>query len=355
MLKKVIFIWFFYIFAILLLTYFLNLLGLTSLQNHSPKEVLFAQWGYGWDGMHYIKIATIGYHFPLQAFFPFYPLVIKFFDLFLPLTFAYRINILLLGLCLAALYFYQKSYKGLIVFLLFPTAFFLQANYTETLFILLAGLILLSLRKGNFWFAGLLGVLLTATKVSGVSISVVIFVAYLLHFPKPKLAQLVKAVTFSLIPLLGIGLYFLYLHFAFGSLSIFFTSQAEWGRATSNISTNYLVNYFIPIWKSIVTRDISIYRRVVELFTAFFAIILLVKSYKKIPVPDWLYSFSQVAIPLATGSFLSFNRLFLLAFPLILFFSDRLRSTKSIPCYAVVAGLLQIFFIYLFLNGIFIG
>jgi hypothetical protein len=81
--KKILLIWFLYILFICVVSYFYNYLGVGSLKELSIKEVLFAQWGYAWDGMHYIRISQTGYHFPLQAFFPLYPLLLKFIDLFL--------------------------------------------------------------------------------------------------------------------------------------------------------------------------------------------------------------------------------------------------------------------------------
>src|SRR3989344_1855505 len=71
---------------------------------NSFKELSFGVWGYGWDGWRYLEIALKGYDFPSQAFFPLYPLLLRGLDYFLPLTLAYRFNLLLLPILLAVLF-----------------------------------------------------------------------------------------------------------------------------------------------------------------------------------------------------------------------------------------------------------
>jgi hypothetical protein len=280
-----------------------------------------------------------------------------------PLTLSYRINVLILFILPFLLFYYQKiigyperrAIKNIIFLLVFPTAFFLQANYTETLYIVLASSILILLLKHKYFNASLLGILLTATKVNGISICFVIFLSYLLSHDNKKPLDYFKATLYAVIPVIGILFYFIYLQSSFGSYIIFFKSQAEWGRLNGAFSSSYLLNYFEPIIKSIITGDISLLRRFSEFGSVILAIILLVKSFKKIPLEVWFYSLIQVIIPIATGSFLSFNRLILLAFPLLLFFLNSLRSRKSIIIYLALCIPLQILFIYLFLNNIFIG
>ena len=151
----------------------------------------------------------------------------------------------------------------------------------------------------------------------------------------------------------------MYLHTQFGSYEIFFVAQEAWGREFVNQSSNvinYLANYLIPIYKAILVWDNSVFRRLNELLVTAFMGFWLIKSYKKIPLPVWLYSLLQVIIPISTGSFLSFNRLALLAYPVLLFGLFHLTKNKYVFwAILLVMAADQFLSIYLFLNNVFVG
>ncbi len=352
--RNLILIWGVYIVVVNLFVVALGFFGLLSLKIFSLKEFLFAVWGYGWDGMHYLKIAQQGYHFPLQAFFPLYPLLIKFFNIVLPLTLSYRINVFLVLVVIFLFYFNICSihkYKAIIGFLAFPTAFFLQANYTETLYILISCGVIYFLSKQKYWLASLLGILLTATKISGVAICVVILISYLLQY-KLTLKSFMIAAFYSVIPLFGVGLYFIYLQNAFGSFEIFFKSQSEWQRSLQYINAS---GYFYPIYKAVVAGDVSFYRRLMEVFAFMFSVFMLWKSWKRINLTLWVFCLIHFLIFISTGSFLSLNRLVLLMFPLILFIPNVLKSKWVFNFYVVISVIFQLITIYLFFNNVFVG
>jgi hypothetical protein len=316
--------------------------------------------------MHYTKIAIQGYSYPLQAFFPLYPLVIWVAHLVLPLNAAFRINILLgipmlfiLDRLLQRVNISEKSrLNALVMFLAFPSAFFLQANYSETLFIIISGLALVFLlAKENTKVAqlksALVGILLTLVKVSGVAIVPVILYSLIRSNKK----QVIRAAALSAIPLIGIFSYFLYLNLTFGSYSLFFKAQAEWGRSifqTGGFFLTNLIYYLMPIGYAIAVLDVSLYRRFSELLALLLVVTLLVLCRKKMPTELWLFSLFQLAIPVLTGSLLSFNRLVLLSYPVLLV-GATLVKPKTQTIYLISAIPLQLLGIYFFMNGVFVG
>ena len=354
--KKIFIIWLISISATFLIPFILaqfNALGTTL---HTFKELGFGIWGYGWDGMHYIDIAQNGYHFPLQAFFPVYPLIIKFVNTFLPLSLSFRVNLVILYFLLLVLYkiqrligFNQKeSMLGLAAYLLFPSAFFLHANYTETFFILVCALSLYFLLQKKLIFAIAFAAIASGTKSLGVSLVVPILYSYLKK-QELNLRTLSKASLMGVAAISGFILYLLFLHLKFGSFTIFFEAQGEWGR---DVLSKFFLLEFIS---KLLNPDESLFREILQFFSLAFAIPMLYQSFKKIPKELSLYSLTIIAIPLFTGSLLSLNRLVLAAFPLILYFGKYLKDKRVFAFYALTGVSLQLVSLYLFFNNVFVG
>jgi len=354
---QVIKLWFFYILIIHLVPIILSLLGLTKELPFNFKTYLIDFWGYYWDGAHYLKITQVGYSYPLQAFFPGYPLLLRILDLFLPFTIIYKINILLSLPLLIQFKELLKKLKfddrnalfSLIAFLCFPTSFFLQANYTETLYILLSAWGLNLLLENKITKASLVGFLLSFVKITSVVFTFTLFIKLLKDY-KDKLLiskKIVNSLLLVTFTTLGIFLYFGYLQQNFKSYSIYFKAQGEWGRGTQEIP-------FISEFKDVKKK--FIFQKTTELIVFVFGIFLLIYSYKKIPIELYLFSLFHFLIPLSTGTFLSINRLFLLSFPIILWFFASLYTNKRVYWLFVTSMLvLQLIGINLFIKGHFIG
>lgn len=330
------------------------------------KEIFFGYWGYGWDGMHYIKIATDGYHFPLQAFFPMYPLLIRLADFALPLSIAQRINVILLPLVLWAILnvsklmgVSKKKQKYVILgFLSFPSAFFLQANYTETLYIILAGLSLIALYNRKYWKSALLAGLLSGVKITGILLAPIIVYRYLTDqglLRQRKIKKYITAIFIGLIAVTGCGVFFAYLSINYDSFLIYFVAQAKWHRGLL-LSINSIKDFFVFPLSTIMYTRFSIYRVSLEYFSFFFVISLLIKSFKKIHPLFWMYSFLSFAVFVFSGSMMSLHRFLLLLFPLLIFFFQELSESKKLY-YAVIftSIVIQVAGIYLFHHNVFVG
>jgi Gpi18-like mannosyltransferase len=147
-------------------------------------------WG-AWDSGHYLRIAAGGYgqvEFD-NAFFPLYPLLIRFVDAVLPgdgLIAALVVSnlacfgVLVLLHRLTALELGESTARRTVFYLVaFPTAFFLAAPYNTSLFLLLTVGALYALRRGRWWVAGVLAGLASATRSSGVLLALPFAFEYL--------------------------------------------------------------------------------------------------------------------------------------------------------------------------------
>ena len=140
---------------------------------------------FGWDTISYLGIAILGYRQDASiAFMPLYPGLIRLASplfagnhllaaLVLSTLFCIVALILMYEL-FAAMYPQAIARDSVVLFLTFPTAFFLFAGYTESLFIALVLAFWLLARKRRWWLAALFAGLATLTRLQGVVLSAVL-------------------------------------------------------------------------------------------------------------------------------------------------------------------------------------
>ena len=134
---------------------------------------------HNWDGHWFSLIAQQGYfERPTAAFFPLYPLLLAgvswFLDGQIELAGVLISNIALLG-ALALLYqLVQLDFpravarRALLHLAIFPTAYYLGAVYSESLFLLVSVGALYAARRDTWWLAGVLGFLAALTRSQGI-------------------------------------------------------------------------------------------------------------------------------------------------------------------------------------------
>ncbi len=191
-----------------------------------------------WDAMWYTRIALQGYWTQALAFFPLYPLLIAgvHWVTFTALS-VYSASLVVsnLGLIAFAVTFYALvneyfddtlARRSLWMAIMFPTAFFLSAAYTESIFLFLSTAVFLLAKRRRYWAAGLLGLLAAITRNEGVFTAIPILWAYYqdygLRFHKRILSVLG-------IPL-GIAAFMAYQWAAFGNPLTFIQAESYWGR-----------------------------------------------------------------------------------------------------------------------------
>ena len=148
-----------------------------------PLTVLGRQWDQ-WDAQHYLYLSTHGYATSgdarnLIAFFPLYPaLVATLAATGLPARLAALLVSNVASLVATVLLYEvaltygegRSAWRSAALFTVFPTAFFLLVGYTEAVFCALAFGAVLCIRRRQWMWAGALGGLAAATRLTGLAL-----------------------------------------------------------------------------------------------------------------------------------------------------------------------------------------
>jgi hypothetical protein len=194
-----------------------------------------------WDTGHYISIALRGYNPENEsaAFFPLYPLLIRYLEPLLPGGALSAALIISHAACLAALTVLfrlveelqgESTARRTVTYLMaYPFAFFLVTAYNESVFLLFCVAGFYCMRQGYWVSAGLWGSLASATRQAGILLALAFVIEYLRQRGwHPKRIRL-DALAVLIVPL-GMAAYAWYCWRAFGDWLKFVHIQALWGR-----------------------------------------------------------------------------------------------------------------------------
>ena len=288
---------------------------------------LFNPWAH-WDGVWYIKIATSGYADGdgSTAFFPLFPMMVRYVGVLLDgnlLISGIVISLLCYAGCVWLLYRLVRrdfddslASRAVIYLAIGPLSFFLQAVYTEALFLLLSLACFVFAREGRWRLAGVMGLLATLTRSTGVLL--LIPMAYYYYERRGwKLKKTDSHVANLLMVVEGLLVWMTYLALAFGKPLAFSSAQAQWERGIG--APNYTV-----------TR----------------AIVATVYGLRKIVSAEYYRLFWEVPRPGSEYSTLGtniFNLLFLVGAALLLWYGAR-RLPGAYSWYALAALAYPLFF-----------
>lgn len=308
----------------------------------------------GFDGLHYIKIATEGYEQNATAFLPVFPLLIRlgiFVTGFSPVTIGIVVSIMSLLVTLYTLPKYllllhvkrQQIIWFLLLFLAFPTSFFLQGVYTESVFIAFLILALYMSKRKLYLFAALFGYFAGLSRITGFFLCVPFFFELIADIAYKKNAYLyfsailkslkITKILYLISPLLGFGTFMAYLWLATGDPLRLAHSQVDFNQ-------NRSINMVLPpqvVWrylKIFVTAqwNFQYFIAVVE-FTFTSGVIFLLgydawniyrKKYRHLATRMGLNIFAwlSVLLPMSTGTLLSMPRFILPLFTVFLVLSE---------------------------------
>lgn len=283
------------------------------------SENIFYPW-VRWDGLHYIEIAknwyqSLGQQALFIVFYPLYPILIKITtflthdflisSILIPLFFSLTSSIILFELTL--LDFSKKTAFLAVWFLnIFPTSYFLQASYTESLFLTVSMLTVYFFRKNLFINSGLFGSLSTLTRVNG------ILLLPLLIMESKSFGN--NTLSFLLLP--------------FGSLlyiTINFLTFGDPFYFTKSLSTNWFKHFEWPwlgigsLIKSVphyTDKDFYIYFS--EVVALFFILIMTFYTFLRIRKSYGVYILLNFLIFTSTSFILSTPRYILSLFPIFI-------------------------------------
>lgn len=331
-----------------------------ALITQGPEWLWF--WG-GFDGVHYLNIAEKGYEYGLtQAFFPFYPLLIKWLNVFdnrlitaLVISHLSFAGFLYFFVKLGRLDFKIKTIQwSWILFLLFPASFFLFSVYTESLFLLLTAGCFYLARRRHWLAAAALAGLASGTRLVGIFL----LPAILWEYYKVKKPKLLPLAGYSLIASSGLLLYLNYLQRRFGDFLIFVHSQPGFGagRQVDALVLPYQVVARYAKMLISVSPSNDIYPVLVfELVVSLALIGLVVWAFiKKLRLSYLVFMIPALLLPTLTGTFASMPRYGLIAFPLFYLLGD-LKNKPLKIILAVVFGLTLIWALVRFSRGLWLA
>jgi len=314
------------------------------------------------DGEHYAAIALRGYQPLTYFFFPFYPLVTRFFaSLFgggltnIAISGLFVSNASLLVALMGLWKLIRLDYKEgiaksmIILLLLFPTSFYFGAFYTEGLVLALIIWCFYSARKGNWVLAGVLGAMATATRITAIAlIPGILYEVWRYKKENPQKSLIMPTVTLILIPA-GLVIYMSYLYRVTGDPLEFFNKISIFGQQRSAdivILPQVFYRYFFKVLPNLAYSYFPVvFTTYLEIITAFVFLVLGILSFLKLRLSYALFFATGYLIPPLSGSFSSFPRYVLILFPAFLlsalFLKKQSRPTK-IVVYIILLNLLVV-------------
>lgn len=316
-----------------------------GLYHVNPNNVLLDVWA-RWDSGFYLRIVEEGYRFiPGQqssvAFFPVYPMLMSFAKPFTGSALAAGVlvsNLCLLGALiflylLTELEFEDSSVASRTVFYIaaFPTAFFFTAVYTESTFLLLSVSTMYFARKRMWAWAGVFGLMCSASRIIGVVMWGIVGLEWLrshgwtlgtIHkveawknLWKALRTDWLNLAFICIIPL-GLISYMVFLGQTFNDPIAFNTTQSAWGRQ--------MIGPWAVIWnalKGLLGGDFwkgQIWYNVLIDLTAFFAVLgISAAIWRRLGASYALYCIISILIPASSGSG-SLSRYALVVFPVFM-------------------------------------
>lgn len=279
-----------------------------------------------WDALWYLHIARYGYDRPdALAFFPAYPMLVRFAHLGLGLSFPIAALVVSNGLAIGFLfafwalladYFPQAvRSRALYAAVAFPSAFFLSAAYTESTFLFFAIMVFLLAKRRRFWWAGAFAFGAALTRNEGVFTVVPILWQYYRAYGLRVRWELASVMT---VPLAILGFMAFQWRY-FGNPLAFVELQSAWGR---HITWPFVGPWLAVknIWSGATLQPATVLS-MIDLSSGLASAALWVYSLRKLP-GDWMAFWAILWLvdvsapnPYGRSPLLSMSRLVLVLFP----------------------------------------
>ena len=321
-----------------------------------------------WDGEHYVALAAGGYLQPPDnvspAFFPLYPLLVRSLaELFggplaLGALSVWGVLLSLIAFPFALYFLYNIAREGwgertaqvtLLSLAFFPTSFFFNAAYTESLFLALSGGCIWALRvRRDLLLACALCGFATATRNVGVFLLVPLAYEWL-RGEAGRGYGWGKGVASLALASSGLVAYAAYLWSRSGDLFLFYSAQGYWSRRPTDLSTS-VTSVFVEAYESLagLFRPRPMADSAVEdlmgrlngttdaynLLFLLFAAALLVAGLRVLPFSLSAYTFLLVIPAVFFGKpetpLMGFPRYVLVAFPLFIVLAVLLKNRRHL-------------------------
>lgn len=273
-----------------------------------------------WDSYWFLDAAQHGYylrgpqHQANVVFFPLYPLAVRFVGVFTgDLVLAgWIVSSVFLALAVAVLTRLVREFHPdldarlpVLLLLLWPTAFQLNAVYSESLFLFLSLAVFLFARRGDFFAAGVFGALASATRLAGIFLLAPVVVEYVQARGWRALFSW-RAWPLALVPA-GAAAFFTYHWIAFDDFFLYLKVQGWWGRDF----VPKLKDYFVHTPPDLVNT-------VLESSYALAVLVLGVLVGWKLRLSYAVYILIALAVAFTSGSTFGIARYAMVLFPIYL-------------------------------------
>ena len=299
------------------------------LENIYPDSII-SIWNV-WDTQHYLDIAQYGYTSStfdernLQiVFFPLYPYMIKLFSLIFK---NYLLSALLVSnLAYAASVFYlfklvrldyesDDAFRSVIYISVFPTAIFLHAGYTESLFLALSIACFYYGRRENWALAGVFGMLAAATRITGIILLPVLVIEYM-HQQGFKIKEVRKNILWLAVIALGFAFYLAVNYATFGDPFKFLEIQNQhWNKHLDFPYKGFLYSLGSVFWRE---PQAGVTAGLAEPIFAVLGLALIIYSFFRIRLSYSLYALATWLLVTSTSFWLSIPRYTLSMFPIFI-------------------------------------
>ncbi|MBI2017464.1 glycosyltransferase family 39 protein [Candidatus Daviesbacteria bacterium] len=321
------------------------------------EQRLFTSWTIYWDAGHYLTIATSGYQFPQQAFFPLWPLLIKLATLMgfssqwasylltLILSFC---NFVLLYLLAVKLVGKTKALWAIIIFSCYPATVFLHAGYSENLFLFFTLFSFFLLENKRYWLSAIVGGLSTATRMVGIATSLSFWFIKIFFG---------KRLLMSFMGISGLLLYMVYLYFNYGDFWFFIKGQQAWCEAAGRCQFTFplvpLLSYAHLMLIGWVKPSLS--HLFIDWISAVIFLAFLPMVWNSLPKHYFIYSLVTLIMPLLSGTTISMTRMTLIVFPFFLVLPHFLKRKWLMFVVSLMLLLLELRFVALFTGRIWVA
>ncbi|MBD3363432.1 hypothetical protein GF362_06975 [Candidatus Dojkabacteria bacterium] len=335
-----------------------------------------------WDSFWYLDIAKNGYSLEGShgmaniVFFPIYPgLITISAPLFLNNYMLAGWTISLIFLILAVVYLYKlvdefhpniKPEEVICFLIIFPTSFFLNAIYTESLFLFLSILCFYYLLKKNYKIAGITGFFAALTRPTGVFLFAPMLWEFLTSnldwfnklnnqiksllnsssktkkFVKPKINFI--SIFYVTLPIIGLFSFLFFHYIKFGDLFKYFEIMKAWDRRIFGFHPEHFM-----VFSPAALTNLSL-----DLLFVLFGLICIFFIFKKLRTSYGIYSLLALSTPILTGTLMSIGRYELVIFPIFIILAS-IKSKNIKQIYTFTSILLMAVNIILFVNNYWAG
>ncbi|GFO70443.1 hypothetical protein GMLC_40220 [Geomonas limicola] len=310
-----------------------------------------------WDANHYLYVADNWYS-PFHignAFYPLFPLLIRMAGY---LTFGHTLvgafvlstlfavlSVVYLFLLIAKTYDEEVAYRSSLILLAFPTSFYIGLVYTESVFLLLAIMLLYYLRENRMMPAIACSFLLPLTRPTGILVIVPVLVALLLEL-RTKRSFDPKKTLLPLAFVAGYGSYLLVMKLATGDPFAGFDAQKVFQASNSLLNLLHPVDWFL---NNFIYTDFTLNGFTTSIMNRVFFVVyavIAVLSYRKLDTTLFAYLLITGMIPALTGSLTSYMRYLVIVFPMFVLLAMKLKG-RSVLFYLVPCSILQVVLVLL--------